>query len=392
MESSEPAYSTNELTRILGRSEHEIDLFNSGANLTGKRVLITGAAGSIGSTLSRAVAAVSPAQITLLDHDEFGLYSIRNTLEEIQPKLPCRVALGDVRDRARLQNVFEKERPEIVFHVAALKHVGMVEDNPAEGAATNVLGTRNVADAASAIRAEAMVLISTDKAVCPRNIMGATKKLAEMICRHKDQADNSQTKFVVVRFGNVFGSSGSVVPLFQRQIMTRRAVTITHSQAERFFMTEREAVALLLDALQLGMSDTRTPGSVFLQDMGQRVLISDLAKRMIRAKGLVPDVDVPIVITGLRAGEKILENLHEPGETVSDTSNSKISMATSKIDVAALQTAISGLESACRLSDEEAALRILGDWLDRSGGTGNSDRENIHQLEPVDSVRHHSKR
>ncbi len=379
MDYSETSFSPKEIETILGRREHEIDLFKSGANLTGKRVLITGAAGSIGSSLSRAVAAVSPAKITLFDHDEYGLYNIRNTLEELQPKLPCRVALGDVRDRSRLDRVFDKERPEIIFHVAALKHVGLVEDNPAEGAATNVLGTRNVADASQAVNADAMVLISTDKAVCPSNIMGVTKKLAELVCRSKDIANLSPTRFVVVRFGNVFGSSGSVVPLFQHQITSKRAVTITHSRAERFFMTEREAVALLLDSLQLGLSQPESRGAVFIQDMGQRVSISSLAKRMIHANGLIPDIDVPVVITGLRAGEKVLENLHEPGETITATSENKISLATSPVKQRALQGAISGLEAACRLGDEAGALRILGDWLEPV--SQNKDTANIHRLD-----------
>jgi len=381
MENVVTTFSPAEIATILGRHEHSMDLFQSGSNLTGKRVLITGAAGSIGNILSRAVAAVSPSQITIFDHDEYGLYNIRNTLEELQPKLPCRVALGDVRDRARLARVFAKEQPEIVFHVAALKHVGMVEDNPAEGAATNVLGTRNVADAAQAVGADAMVLISTDKAVCPSNIMGATKKLAELVCRSKDKANISPTRFIVVRFGNVFGSSGSVVPLFQRQIKTRRAITITHSKAERFFMTEREAVALLLDALQLGMSQHESRGSVFIQDMGQRVLISDLAKRMICAKGLIPDIDIPIVITGLRSGEKVLEKLHEPNETISTTDGEKISWAHSPINQSELQSAILGLEAACRLSDEEAALRILRNWLDPMDKSSNADDTVIHHLD-----------
>lgn len=381
MSNSEIPFSAKQMAQILGRQEHNIDLFRSGAMLSGKRVLITGAAGSIGSTLSRAVAAVSPSRITLIDHDEFGLYSIRNTLEDLQPKLSCRVALADVRDRARLARIFEKEQPEIVFHVAALKHVGMVEDNPAEGAATNVLGTRNVADAAQAVGAKAMVLISTDKAVSPRNIMGATKKLAEMVCRSKDISQASPTRFLVVRFGNVFGSSGSVVPLFQRQITSKRAVTITHSDAERFFMTEREAVALLLDALQLGLSRPDTAGGVFIQDMGQRVRISDLAKRMIEANGFTPDTEVPIVITGLRSGEKILENLHEPGETIHETSDQKISLATSKIQESALQSAVIGLEAACRLGDETATLRILSDWLEQDDSQIIMENHNIHRLD-----------
>jgi O-antigen biosynthesis protein WbqV len=373
-------YSSADISKILGREEHNIDLFKSGANLTGKRVLITGAAGSIGSALSRAVAAVSPSHITLFDHDEYGLYNIRNILEDLQHKLPCRVALGDVRDRARLGRVFTEEKPDIVFHVAALKHVGLVENNPAEGAATNVLGTRNVADATEAVGAEALVLISTDKAVCPRNIMGATKKLAELVCRSKDISNNSKTRFIVVRFGNVFGSSGSVVPLFQRQIDTRRAITITHSKAERFFMTEREAVGLLLDALQLGLASAQTAGGVYIQDMGQRVLITDLAKRMILANGLIPNTDVPIVITSLRPGEKILENLHEPGEEVTITADSKISLATSDIDVGALRNAIHGLETACRMGDEQAALQILGDWLDIPNTDDRNSQNNVHQL------------
>jgi len=373
-------YSSADVSKILGREEHDIDLFKSGVNLTGKRVLITGAAGSIGSALSRAVAAVSPSHITLFDHDEYGLYNIRNILEDLQHKLPCRVALGDVRDRARLGKIFTEEKPDIVFHVAALKHVGLVEDNPAEGAATNVLGTRNVADATEAVEAEALVLISTDKAVCPRNIMGATKKLAELVCRSKDISNNSNTRFIVVRFGNVFGSSGSVVPLFQRQIDTRRSITITHSQAERFFMTEREAVGLLLDALQLGLASAQTTGGVYIQDMGQRVLIADLAKRMILANGLIPNTDVPIVITSLRPGEKILENLHEPGEEVSVTTDPKISLATSDIDVDALRNAIHGLETACRMGDEQAALQILGKWLDVPSAENLSAEDNVHQL------------
>lgn len=370
-------YSSADVSKILGREERDIDLFQSGANLTGKRVLITGAAGSIGSALSRAVAAVSPSHITLFDHNEYGLYNIRNILEDLQHKLPCRVALGDVRDRARLGRVFTEEKPDIVFHVAALKHVGMVEDNPVEGAATNVLGTRNVADAAEAVEAEALVLISTDKAVCPRNIMGATKKLAELVCRSKDMSNNSRTRFIVVRFGNVFGSSGSVVPLFQRQIDTRRSITITHSKAERFFMTDREAVGLLLDALQLGLASPQSTGGVFIQDMGQRVLIADLAKRMILANGLEPEIDVPIVITSLRPGEKILENLHEPGEDVSVIGDSKISLANSNIDAHALRNSIHGLEAACRMGDEKAALLILNDWLESDDS---DDKGNVHQL------------
>lgn len=371
-------YTAQQLLQILGREEHDIDLIHSGVSLNGKHVLITGAAGSIGSALSRAVAAVSPAGLTILDHDEYGLFSIRNAIDELQPKLNLNVRLADVRDSRRIDSIFMKDQPEVVFHVAALKHVGMVQENPSEGAATNVLGTRNVADAAQANGVQAMVLISTDKAVKPRNVMGATKKLAELVCRDRDLQKDTPTRFIVVRFGNVFGSSGSVVPIFQRQIANQQRIIITDPRAERYFMTEREAVALLLEALQLGLQESYGRGGVYLQDMGQRVNISDLAKRMIRAAGLVPEVDIPVVQTHLRPGEKVTESLHEPGEVVSSTSNEQISLAISRFNPQALENSLTGLESAFRLSDEAAAMDILGRWMDieddfhsseESGGT-----------------------
>lgn len=357
-------YSAQQLLQILGREEHDIDLINSGESLNDKNVLITGAAGSIGSALSRAVAAVSPASLTIVDHDEYGLFSIRNAIDELQPRLKLNVRLADVRDARRIRNIFVEDQPEVVFHVAALKHVGMVQENPAEGAATNVLGTRNVADAAQVTGVQAMVLVSTDKAVNPRNVMGATKKLAELVCRNRDLQQDTPTRFVVVRFGNVFGSSGSVVPIFQRQISRRQRITITDPRAERYFMTEREAVALLLEALQLGLNESNGRGGVYLQDMGLRVNIADLAKRMIRAAGLVPEVDIPVVQTRLRPGEKAIENLHERGEVVSSTSNANISLATSRFDPKELESSLIGLESACRLGDESAAMDILSQWMD----------------------------
>jgi O-antigen biosynthesis protein WbqV len=350
---------------ILGRKEQEVELVSLGAQLAGKRVLITGAAGTIGSALSRAVAASAPESLIAYDHDEYGLYSLRGTLDELQPNLQRRVILGDVRDKARLDQVFKAERPEIVFHVAALKHVGMVEENPAEGAATNVLGTRNTSDAARKYGAQAMVLISTDKAVRPHNMMGATKLIAEELCRARDMDEKSPTRHIIVRFGNVFGSSGSVVPLFAHQIERLLPVTITHPEVERYFMTEREAVSLVLEALQIGLEDENSRGSLFFHDMGPGVRIADLARRMITSQGLRPNVDIPIVITKLRAGEKISEALLAPGETAEATRSKQVALARGSIDRNQIALTLNGLEAACRLSDETAVRRMLYNYIQK---------------------------
>ena len=348
---------------ILGRKEQDVDLVSLGAQLAGKRILITGAGGTIGTALSRAVAASAPASLIAFDHDEFGLYTLRGMLDELQPSLNRRMILGDVRDRARLRQVFRQEQPEIVFHVAALKHVGMVEENPSEGAATNILGTRNTSDAACEYGSRALVLISTDKAVRPHNMMGATKKIAEELCRVRDMETGHSTRHIAVRFGNVFGSSGSVVPLFAHQIKRRLPVTVTHPDVTRYFMTEREAVSLVLEALQIGLEDENSRGGLFLHDMGPGVRIADIARRMIKAHGLRPNVDIPIVITKLRAGEKISESLLAPGETSEATRSDQVVLARGKIDSNQIAQTLSGLEAACRLSDEKAVRRMMNNYI-----------------------------
>ncbi len=348
---------------ILGRKEQEVELVSLGAQLAGMRVLITGAAGTIGSALSRAVAASAPASLIAYDHDEYGLYALRGALDELQPNMQRRMVIGDVRDKARLRQIFEEENPEIVFHVAALKHVGMVEDNPAEGASTNVLGTRNTSDVAREFGAKALVLISTDKAVRPHNMMGATKKIAEELCRARDMDGKSVTRHIIVRFGNVFGSSGSVVPLFAHQIERLLPVTVTHPDVERYFMTEREAVSLVLEALQIGLEDEGSRGSLFFHDMGPGVRIADLARRMITSQGLRPNVDIPIVITKLRAGEKISEALLAPGESAEATRSQQVALARGKIDRNLVTLTLNGLDAACRLSDEAAVRRMLNNYI-----------------------------
>ncbi len=357
---------------ILDREEQNINLLRLGSFLAGKRVLITGAAGTIGSALSRAVFSAAPERLTVLDHNEYGLYTLRMKLDELNQEQARSVILGDVRDYERLKSVFMAESPEIIFHVAALKHVGMVEENPSEGAATNILGTQNVSRAAQACGARAMVLISTDKAVLPHNIMGATKKIAEEMCRMYDMAENNPTRHIVVRFGNVFGSSGSVVPLFAHQIEKRLPLTITHPDVRRFFMTEREAVALVLEALQIGLENDKTRGGIFFHDMGLGIPIAEIAHRMITSKGLRPNVDIPVVITSLRPGEKLFENILAPGEIAETLEGGQTALARGKIVPKHIETTLKSLEAACRLSDDVAVCRMLHAYMHNDDNKGRS--------------------
>ncbi len=229
------------LEDLLGRPQARLDASATRELVGGRRVLVTGAGGSIGGELVRQIAALEPAEIVLLDHSEHALYEIDQVLRSIAPDLPRHSVIASVRDRFRIEQVFQRYRPQLVFHAAALKHVPLVEDNPIEGIGTNVLGTINVAEAARAFDADTMVLISTDKAVNPSGIMGASKRLAEMWCQARNLNSRGQqdTRFVTVRFGNVLGSNGSVVPLFQKQIAAGGTITLTHPEMTRFFMTRR---------------------------------------------------------------------------------------------------------------------------------------------------------
>jgi O-antigen biosynthesis protein WbqV len=271
--------------------------------------------------------------------------------------------VGDVRDRRRVDEVMAAERPELVFHAAALKHVPIVEANPCEGILTNVLGTRHVADACRAYGVDAMVMISTDKAVNPTNVMGATKRLAESICQALDLVESRRphgTRFVTVRFGNVLGSTGSVVPLFQRQLATGGPLTVTHPEIERFFMTVREAVELVLQASALGLADGEERGKIYVLDMGQPVRIVDLARQLIRLAGLKPERDVAIVFIGLRPGEKLREELFHTGETPLPTKAQGILLAAPRtIDHAMLQRSLDELAEQARERHEGRALGLL---------------------------------
>lgn len=291
-----------DLADLLGRDPVQIDLNQVRSLLRGRRVLVTGAGGSIGSELCRQIAAFKPAELMLLDHDENGMFHIQNELKTTASSVPLHSVITDIRDRLKLQHVFESYKPEVVFHAAAHKHVPFMEENPEEAVKTNIFGTRNVAELAWKYHTERFVLISTDKAVNPTSVMGATKRVAELIIQ--DFNSRGSTRFMSVRFGNVLGSSGSVVPLFQKQIADGGPVTVTDPEMTRYFMTIPEAVQLVLQASALGQG-----GEVFVLDMGEPVKIMDLAKTLIRLSGLEPGRDIDIKITGRRPGEKLYEEV-----------------------------------------------------------------------------------
>ncbi|MEO3427920.1 nucleoside-diphosphate sugar epimerase/dehydratase [Pelagibius sp. CAU 1746] len=353
---------------LLGRTQTKLDRPAMQRLIEGRRVLVTGAGGSIGSELARQIAAFTPAQITLFDASEFNLYSIDMELGERFAEVPRLALIGDVRDRTRVERLFAEAKPDLVFHAAALKHVPMVEFNPLEGLHTNVLGTRNVADACRRSGVAAMVLVSTDKAVNPPNVMGASKRLAESYCQAQDllrqsggNASEGGTRFVTVRFGNVLGSTGSVVPLFQRQLAGGGPLTVTHPEMTRYFMTIREAVELVLQASALGTeSPPREAGRIYVLDMGEPVKIVDLARQMIRLAGLKPDKDVEIRFTGLRPGEKLHEELFHGNEALMPTSHPGLHLATPRTaDAELLGRNLDELAGLIRQGEQEEALRLL---------------------------------
>ncbi|MBV8094481.1 MAG: polysaccharide biosynthesis protein [Acetobacteraceae bacterium] len=353
---------------LLNRPQVPLDREGMARLVQGQRVIVTGAGGTIGSELARQVAALGPEQLVLLDNGEYALWQIDLELGENHPQVPRQAVLADIRDRARTRAVFEQFRPGLVFHAAALKHVPMVEANPLEGLLTNAAGTRHVADAARAVGARAMVLISTDKAVNPTSLMGATKRLAEMYCQALDIAARHAgrgMRCITVRFGNVLGSTGSVVPLFHRQLARGGPLTVTHPDMQRYFMTVREAVGLVLQASVLGTGNVVLPsggdGGIFVLDMGPPVKIVDLARQMIRLAGLRPDEDVEIRFTGLRPGEKLYEELFHGREPPVATGYPGLLMANPRTaDPAIVGRAIDEIAGACRAGQARLALSLVG--------------------------------
>ena len=302
---------------LLGRDSVQVDLSEISAYIKGKTVLVTGGGGSIGSELCRQIAKYEPERLIVFDIYENNAYDIQQELSRSFPELPLTTLIGSVRDRERVDLVFSQYHPDLIFHAAAHKHVPLMEDSPNEAVKNNVFGTLNVALAADKYHAGKFVLISTDKAVNPTNVMGATKRICEMIVQ--SMSARSSTVFVAVRFGNVLGSNGSVIPLFQKQIAEGGPVTVTHKDIIRYFMTIPEAVSLVLQA---GAFARR--GEIFVLDMGEPVRIDDLARNMIRLSGFEPDVDIEIQYTGLRPGEKLYEEMLMKEEGLRTTANALI--------------------------------------------------------------------
>lgn len=348
------------LEDLLGRPETVLNHAEIAELIKGRRVLITGAGGTIGSELVRQIASREPAQLSLLESSEFNLYRIDLEVRESFPAITLRTFIADVRDAARLGQIFRDEKPELVFHAAAIKHVPIAEDNAREAILTNVHGTRLVADCAHKAGAIAMVLISTDKAVKPANVMGATKRLAEMYCQARDLASTT-TRFITVRFGNVLGSTGSVVPRFQEQLAKGGPLTVTHPDITRYFMTVREAVELVLQASALGCKPGDQRGKVLVLDMGSPVKIADLARQMIRLAGLRPEEDVKIAYTGLRPGEKLHEELFAPEEELMPSAADGVRLAKSfTIELDVLQQSLDNFAALLQagMAEKNAVARL----------------------------------
>ncbi len=346
---------------ILGRTQAVLSRDAMREFVSGKRVLVTGAGGSIGSELVRQIANFAPAEILLYELSEFALYTIDQELARLYPALPRHAVIGDVRDAGQLDRVMGGFSPHIVFHAAAIKHVPLAEENPDQAVLTNILGGKHVADACLVHGVTAMVQISTDKAVNPTSVMGASKRIAEIYSQALSQ-HAATTKFITVRFGNVLNSAGSVVPLFQQQIARGGPVTVTHRDMVRYFMTIGEAVQLVLKAAALGAeadSATVNHAPIFVLDMGEPVRIEELACQMIRLAGFVPYKEIAIEFTGLRAGEKLFEELFHADENLLPTRYDSIRLAQAReLDQAVLLVQIDTLIAAARAGDN-AAIRPL---------------------------------
>jgi FlaA1/EpsC-like NDP-sugar epimerase len=325
---------------VLGREPVEVDVRSIAQYLAGETVLVSGSGGSIGAELCRQIARVAPARLILVEQSESGLFDIERELIGERGFSAVAPVLGDCGDRAKMSQVFERYRPTVVFHAAAYKHVALLEANPLEAVRNNTLATRVLADVAVEYGTRRFVLVSTDKAANPKNLLGQSKALCEWIVEAYGHREEIKTRFVAVRFGNVLNSSGSVIPIFRRQIERGGPVTVTHPEMTRFFMTIPEAVSLIVQAGAIGGR-----GQVYVLDMGEPVKIMDVARNMIRLSGKAPETDVPITFVGVRPGEKLHEELWTEGETVGPTSHPKILRAARPpIDVEWLDQELEELE------------------------------------------------
>jgi FlaA1/EpsC-like NDP-sugar epimerase len=344
---------------VLGREQVEVDFEQIASYLRGQTVVVTGAGGSIGSELCRQIARVQPKRLVLIDLAETPLFEIERELVQ-EREFPAAIpVLADVKDRERIRRIFERYEPDVVFHAAAYKHVPLMEANPLAAVANNALATRTVAGLAAEFGVERFVLISTDKAVNPKTVMGQCKAVCEWIVEALGHRSDVATRFVAVRFGNVLGSSGSVIPIFRRQIERGGPVTVTHRDMTRFFMTIPEAVSLVVQAGAIGGR-----GQVFVLDMGEPVRIIDLARNMIRLSGKEPETEIPIVEIGARPGEKLNEELWTADEAVGQTTHPKIMRASRPpIDVRWLEQRLERLERLVAAGDTLEVVSTLTEMV-----------------------------
>jgi len=342
---------------ILGREPIQLDWEKIKANLQGKKILVTGGGGSIGSELCKQLARVNPGKLIVFDQSEFNLYRVDAELGQAYPDLDIRAVLGDVSDRVAVQRMLEGCRPDVIFHAAAYKHVPLLENQIREAVHNNVLGTKILAEQAIKAGISRFILISTDKAVNPTNVMGATKRAAEILCQNI--SDVNQTSFTTVRFGNVLDSAGSVVPLFRKQIHAGGPVTVTHPEISRYFMTIPEACQLIMKAETIGKG-----GEVFVLDMGEPIKIQYLAEQMIRLSGKRPGEDIEIAFIGLRPGEKLHEELFHPHEQLIETGYKKLLLAKARCNDGKIWAGqIEALVKECVEGSEEGILAKLKDLV-----------------------------
>ena len=338
---------------LLGREKIELDWGIIQKGITDKTVLVSGGGGSIGSELCHQIARLNPAGLIIYEHSEFNLYNIQMEIAKAYPDVPLFAILGNICDRESVEQILDKHRPDILFHAAAYKHVPLLQNQQRVAAQNNIFGTKNLAELAIKYKCEKFIFISTDKAVNPANVLGASKRIAEMYCEWMNQ--RAVTKFITVRFGNVLGSAGSVVPLFRSQIKAGGPVTVTDPEITRFFMTIREACQLILQSGAMGNG-----GEIFVLDMGKPVKISYLAEQMIKLSGRKPNEDIKITYTGLRAGEKLYEELFYENENRKETQHVKILLANHpEIDWQQLERHISELEEAVTKFNNEKISKLL---------------------------------
>lgn len=349
-----------EITDLLGRSPVRLDTDKILEYLKGKRVLITGAGGSIGSELVRQICRFQPAELILFGHGENSIYALERELDRDWPNIRYTGVIGAIQNGDRLDYVFAQHRPDIVFHAAAHKHVPLMEQNPEEAVFNNIIGSRNLINMALKYRVSHFVNISTDKAVHPSSVMGASKRMVEYLVQDASQRSAPEQVFVSVRFGNVLGSRGSVIPIFKSQILAGGPVTVTHPDMVRYFMTIPEASQLVLQSSGNGRN-----GEIYILDMGKPVRILDLARDLIRLSGYEPDVDIPITFTGVRPGEKMSESLMTASEKSASTSHEHIFVANVQpADHAHLMEVVSDLQRAAQISDHAEIRRVLEGFLD----------------------------